>query len=73
MELKNVNNQEVVKTQMISLIISFVFFNAILINVDWLILSAILLLIFLTIVIKVLGRKLDEGVNEKIKYTRRTI
>lgn len=73
MELKNVNNQEIIKAQMISLSISFVFFNAILRNVDWLILSTIVLLIVLNIVIKVWGRKLDAGVNEKTNYTRRMI
>ncbi|MFN4111396.1 MAG: hypothetical protein ACK4G1_03920 [Ignavibacteria bacterium] len=73
MKLKNVNNQDLIKSHMISLSISFVFFNAILRNADWLIFSTIVFLIALNIVIKIWGRKLDAGVNEKTNYTRRMI
>jgi hypothetical protein len=63
MELKSKNNQELVKSQMISLIISFIFFNAILKEVDWLVASSIILLIVLILIVRIWGGKNKEDVK----------
>ncbi|NPV11619.1 MAG: hypothetical protein HPY57_07510 [Ignavibacteria bacterium] len=60
MELKSKNNQELIKSQMISLIISFIFFNAILKEVDWLVTSSIILLIVLILIVRIWGGKNKE-------------
>jgi len=51
MELKSKNNQEILKIQMISLVISFIFFNTIIKEADWLIISSIILWIVLILVV----------------------
>jgi hypothetical protein len=63
MELKSKNNQELIKSQMISLIISFIFFNAILKEVDWLVASSIILLIVLILIVRIWGGKDKEDVK----------
>lgn len=73
MELKSKNNQEVLKSQMISLIISFIFFNAILKDADWLILSCIVLLVVLTIIYKIWGKKWSEAINKSTNISRRML
>ncbi|MCR4417005.1 MAG: hypothetical protein NUV92_04605 [Ignavibacteria bacterium] len=48
---------------MISLIISFIFFNAILKEVDWLVASSIILLIVLILIVRIWGGKNKEDVK----------
>ncbi|MEJ5305237.1 MAG: hypothetical protein WHV63_04770 [Ignavibacteria bacterium] len=60
MELKSKNNQELIKSQMVSLVISFIFFNAILKEVDWLVTSSIILLIVLILIVRIWGGKNKE-------------
>ncbi len=55
MEIKSKDNRELVKSQIISWVISFVMFNAILKEVDWLVASSIVLLIVLIFIVKILG------------------
>ncbi len=71
MELKSKNNQEIIRAQMLSLIISFVFFNAILVEIDWLILSSIILLVLISIVLKIFGGRLAIGIDETTNNSRR--
>jgi uncharacterized membrane protein len=72
MKTKSKNNQEIVKMQMISLILSFIFFNAILKETDWLITSSIVLLIVLIIVVRIWGERRSENVKlANSNYPRR--
>lgn len=71
MKLKSKNNQEIIRTQMFSLIISFVFFNAILAEIGWLILSSIILLVAISIILKIFGGRLVVGIDETTNNSRR--
>ncbi len=71
MESKSKNNQEIIKSQAISLILSFVIFNALLKDIDSLILSSVVLLIVLSIIIKIIGRRINVGVEKNSKVSRR--
>jgi hypothetical protein len=72
MESRTNNKQQFIKSQTISLVISFVMFNAILRDGDWLVLSAIGLIALLTIIVKIFGRKLEVGEEEPANHFRRT-
>lgn len=72
MKMKSKNNQEVIKAQMISVVISFILFNAIIKEADWLIASSIFLLIVLILVVKIFGRRQSEKVKlANPNYSRR--
>lgn len=72
MELKSKDNQDVIKTQIISLIISFVLFNAILKEADWLVASSIILLIVLILIVRILGgRQGKKIILENQNFLRR--
>jgi len=72
MNMKSKNNQDIVKAQVISLILSFIFFNAILKETDWLITSSVILLIVLIIVVRVWGEKRSKGIKlANTNYPRR--
>ncbi|MGB9664265.1 MAG: hypothetical protein ACPL25_05010 [Ignavibacteria bacterium] len=72
MELKSKDNQDVVKMQIISWIISFVLFNAILQEADWLVASSVILLIVLIFIVRILGGRRGKKINlENQNFSRR--